>query len=81
MAKSVDLGALGFAVSRKAPSDLTLKELRSFACQVTQLFVVTDGKLDPTAYAADVRSSKHKAWADYCLSCAKLYGEKLKANA
>jgi hypothetical protein len=81
MAKSVDLGALGFTVQRRSPSDLTMTELRSFACQVTKLFVVAEGKLDPASYAADVRTSKHRAWADYCLTCAQVYGEKLKAKA
>ena len=81
MAKSLDLGALGFVSERKSPADLSAKELRSYASQVTQLFVVTNGKLNPSKYADDVRTPKHKAGADYCLSCAQLYGEKLKAKA
>ena len=34
MAKSLDLGALGFVSERKSPADLSAKELRSYASQL-----------------------------------------------
>ena len=80
----VDLGALGFTASRTSPEGLTVKELRSYATQVAVLFVTdkeTGALVMPLTYAEDVKSLKHRKWADYCLSCAKLYGEKLKAEA
>ena len=80
----VDLGALGFTASHVSPEGLSVKELRSNACQVASLFVVdkeTKQLVMPLTYAEDVKTPKHRKWADYCLSCAELYGEKLRAEA